>query len=125
MSPLVLEEEDSEKILWENPKPDSPRFCKVLEFFFKKETKEYINERIHFYEYKIAQLPPLEYENILITFDFDKTMVDGKVQNAMTDSSSRSCSICDAKYSELLDVHNMHYFGDKLKYGIPYLHMLI
>ena len=46
-------EKDSNTIVWQNPRPSSPRFCRPIRFQFKKETFEVANTEVQYIEIQI------------------------------------------------------------------------
>ncbi|KAF2891826.1 hypothetical protein ILUMI_14347 [Ignelater luminosus] len=87
--------------LWENPRPSSTRFCRPIKFMYMKETTESIRKEVVKVRDEVAKLNPYEIhindKLVPINFVLHLTMVDGKVINALTESSSQSCHICKCK----------------------------
>lgn len=88
MTPLLLEANESKAVVWKCDKPNSPRYCKILEFAYKKETTTYIRSRLHFYEEQILTVRDFVCDETVVSFKFHITMIDGKVANAL----NRTCS---------------------------------
>ncbi|CAG9570194.1 unnamed protein product [Danaus chrysippus] len=90
---------DNQKVLWENPTPSSARFCRPIRFRFVKETTDVTNAEINYVKNSINNLVATEVdidgEKFLVHSQFVMTMVDGKVCNAATGTTSTSrCYIC-------------------------------
>ncbi|CAH1101898.1 unnamed protein product [Psylliodes chrysocephalus] len=82
--PLQLVSGDkNEKVLWNNPTPSSPRFCRPIRFCFIKETNDVTEEEITHLKSAFTSLVPTEVDlggtKLLIKHKFIMTMVDGKV----------------------------------------------
>lgn len=92
---------DHKKVIWQNPTPSSPRFCRPIRFRFLKESTNVTKEEINYVEESVKALKPTEINlnDIKFTFKhvFEMTMVDGKICNAATETKSSSrCYICGA-----------------------------
>lgn len=130
--PLQLVCGDSnEKVLWNNPTPSSPRFCRPIRFRFIKETNDVTEEEIRYVKNAISSLVPTEVDiagtKFLIKNTFIMTMVDGKVCNAATGTKSTSrCYICGATSKDFnkLDYSREVNFA-ALEFGISVLHARI
>lgn len=90
--PLQLISKSGNKIIWKNPRPSSTRYCWPIRFQFQKETSQLsINEERYFKE-KINPLKRsvifIHNRNINVEHSLQLTMVNGKVCNALTESSS-------------------------------------
>lgn len=131
--PLQLQTtlQEEQIILWKNPRPSSVRFCRPIRLQFLKETKEAIKIEREYIETQISQLTPLTITNpikIIIKYRLILTMADGKVWNALTDTSSQICYICKATPKEMnkLDlVCNRSLDAATLAFGISPLHCWI
>jgi hypothetical protein len=73
----------SNKILWENPRKSSTKFCRPIKFLLKKETPITTVEEINAVELQIKSLNPthIVYNNmnIYIKHTLIFSMIDGKV----------------------------------------------
>jgi hypothetical protein len=129
--PLQLRSQDENTfVLWTNPHPSSVRYCRPLRFQFLKETTAVIKSEEKYVTSQINQLMPLkltEPSEITIHFNLMLTMADGKVWNALTDTSSMTCYICKAKPTELkkFDPSTHRINESALSFGISPLHCLI
>lgn len=95
--PIKLIDSTNSRVIWENCKPSSTRLCRPIRFAFCKETKEVIKEEVARVESEIAVLQPTRIGNMNINHRLLLTMVDGKICNALTETSSAMrCFICGA-----------------------------
>lgn len=106
--PLQLISKSGNKIIWKNPRPSSTRYCWPIRFQFQKETSQLsINEERYFKE-KINPLKRsvifIHNRNINVENSLQPTMVNGKVCNALTESSSAKCYIYGANPKEMNDL---------------------
>lgn len=86
--PLQLETMEG-KVLWKNPVPNSPRYCRPIRLAFEKETVAITREEVRNIEEQIANLNSTQFETKSGTiFDIKHevycTMLDGKVICALT-----------------------------------------
>lgn len=123
---------DGKKVLWKNPTPSSPRFCRPIRFRFVKESNDVSKEEIEYIENSISSLTPTEVnifgKKFFIRHIFKMTMVDGKVCNAATDTKSTSqCYICGKTTKHFNDLSN--YTSEvnvaAIEFGISVLHARI
>ncbi|XP_065092812.1 uncharacterized protein LOC135713609 [Ochlerotatus camptorhynchus] len=121
------------KVLFQNPRPSSTRFCRPVRIQLVSETTEVsINEKKHI-ENQIDQLVPtvitVEGRTIIVRYEMVLTMVDGKVCNAVTgNKSSQTCYICNAtpKLMNNLDsVTERVENSDAFQFGLSTLHAWI
>ncbi|XP_036148284.1 uncharacterized protein LOC118647442 [Monomorium pharaonis] len=115
-------------ILWSNPR--SVRYSRPLRFQFLKETATVIRTEEEYVTSQITKLLPLKLEQpfeIMVNFKMVLTMADGKVWNALKDTSSMMCYICKATSKNLkqLDLSNRCIDESALSFGISPLHCLI
>jgi hypothetical protein len=128
----VIKVLNTQVILWENPRPSSTRYCRPLKFLYAKETKEVTKTEVGRVEKEIMELKSVELNInnsvLCINYTMLMTMVDGKVINTLTESSSQLCYIfkCNPTYMNNLD--NIKRFvvdEDNVKYGMSSLHAWI
>lgn len=124
----VAQEDNSSKvILWNNSRPGSTRFCRPIRFLFAKESDELIRSEVDYIEDQIKNLIPTKVsfgENtIWVKHNLLLTMVDGKVCNSLTETSSQTCYICGAtpKTMNKLDTHTS-VEPEYYKFGLSPLH---
>lgn len=87
--------------VWENPCCSSTRYCRPLKFLFAKESTQLIQTQIQNMKNQIANLRPklliIDGREIVIEYTLLLTMIDGKVCNAVTNTTSaQRCYICGA-----------------------------
>ena len=90
------------KVIWENPVPQGPSFCRPLRLAFEKETHENSSAIKTDLEVQVAGLSDqkTQIDNQSVTFKtcVHTCMLDGKAKNAASGhKSSQSCFICNAK----------------------------
>lgn len=126
--PLQLVYGPEKKVLWQNPTPSSPRYCRPIRLRFVKETIDVTKEEI---DYITSQIEALSTTNIdgkvSIKHKMLFTMVDGKVCNAATNTkSTMRCYICNATSSEFNDLTKKRPINtEKLRFGLSLLHARI
>lgn len=130
--PIRLVSEAKNKIIWKNPRPSSTRYCRPVRFQFKKETTEVSVKEEKYIKDKITMLKPTEFnlpkKRIIVKHSLHLTMVDGKVCNALSQSSSAKCYLCGAKPTEM---NNLEKCLDKeirekyFEFGLSPLHSYI
>ncbi|KAL4126307.1 hypothetical protein QTP88_010529 [Uroleucon formosanum] len=132
--PLKLQCSVNQKILtiWQNPTPSSTRFCRPIKFMLKKETKENTLLEVADIEKQIKNLIATNLtigdKELQINHKLIFSMVDGKVCNSMTETSSQTCYICGVtpKNSNNIDeLTNKKIKEDNLKFGLSSLHAWI
>lgn len=122
-----------ERIVWHNSRPASPRFCRPLKIEFKKETAQHAQLQVENVRNQERQLVPLEIEvngnKINVSYKLQLTMVDGKICNALTDTTStQRCYLCNATSAEFNDIDaiiSRPLNDDNLQYGLSTLHAWI
>lgn len=126
--PLQLVYGPEKRILWQNPKPSSPRYCRPMRIRFVKETNDITNEEINYIKGQVTALSSTEIDNnISIKHKMLFTMVDGKVCNAATHTkSTMRCYLCDATSSEFNDLTKKRACKkENLSFGLSLLHARI
>lgn len=89
-------------IIWQNPRPSSPRYCRPIRMQWKKETKALSIDEKMYVENQVLSLQPTVAttsagQDIRITHQLHMTMIDGKICSAITDTpSSQTCYVCGA-----------------------------
>lgn len=125
--PLQLIIGNNKKIVWQNPTPSSPRYCRPIRLRFIKESNDITNQEISHIKSKINALIPTKYEDTSIEHKMLFTMVDGKVCNAATHTKySMKCYICNATSKEFNDLNKKREtIKGNLKFGLSLLHARI
>ena len=92
-------------IFWQNPKVSSTKYCRPIHFQFKKETKQTTKEEVKHIQAQIQNLQPSHVivgnVELAIKHKLILTMVDQKVCNSITDTSSQKCYICAASPKDM------------------------
>ena len=127
MVPLQLTCGVNKKVIWQNPTPSSPRFCRPIRIRFIKETADVIAEEIAYMENKIAGLKPTQLQDIAVEHVMMLTMIDGKVCNAATTTkSTMRCYICGATSRQFNDLDRTCVDNQSsYKFGLSILHARI
>ena len=129
----VRNDNDETLLIWNNLKPSSPRFCRPLRLQFLKETvQSTLAEKDHV-EKQIENLLPfdtvLSSRNVRVVYQLAFTMIDGKVKNAVTGTSSAMrCYICKTTSKDFNDLDSMlkkEVDKDNFRFGIGSLHAWI
>lgn len=118
------------KIIWQNPRPSSTRYCRPLKIEFIKEStavsveeKKRIDDQIKDLQPNIVQL---DGHNIKVKHSLIFAMIDGKVCNAVTNTTStQKCYICGATIKEFNDIAKVltrPIKTENLEFGISVLH---
>lgn len=133
--PLRITPSDAKDIaLWDNPTPQSVRYCRPLRLQFIKETKEAILEEKRWGEDQISRLPTFSFKlsnGFTVNFkcEFYLTVIDGKILNIIeSQPSQQTCAICGATPSQFWDIDGILERPLKqsaLKHGISPLHAWI
>lgn len=129
--PLRLVCGTSKKVVWRNPRPSSPRYCRPIRFRFLKETAEVIREEVDHIQQKINSLQKTVIERGTTTFVIKPvlilTMVDGKVCNAITETASTMrCYICGLTSKDLNNLKKATRAKEcNVQFGLSTLHARI
>ena len=123
--PLRLTAMDG-SLVWNNSTPSSPRFCRPISLEFCKETKSKLKDVEQRVGCQVASLQPLQDPAATVHYHLTMTMVDTKVVNALTDTSSQSCSMCGARPSMFNDLEAVSARPvSNTSYGLSILHTWI
>ncbi|XP_076034196.1 uncharacterized protein LOC143020994 isoform X2 [Oratosquilla oratoria] len=129
--PIRLSLRDCNKIIWQNPAPSSPFYCRPVKLSFSKETAENTRQEILELQEAIANLPPTVIENVEVHHKLILTMVDGKVCQALTNTpSAASCYICKPKtnpsaMNNLQTIEEKEIDENAFSFGLSPQHLLI
>lgn len=119
-----------EKIIWQNPRPSSTRYCRPLKISFLKESIEVsLAEKLRV-DKEIKQLTSSEFmfnnQKIGVSHSLIFCMVDGKICNSLTGTTStQRCYICNATSKDFNSIDkmiSMKINTENLKFGISVLH---
>lgn len=128
---LIANVNERKKTIWQNPTPSSTRFCRPIRMRFIHETTDVTIEEIKLIEDQIKLLNitevPLNDTIIKIKHTMLLTMVDGKVCNAATGTSSTmKCYICGFTSKDFNNLDKKFTENpDNLKFGLSTLHARI
>ncbi|CAH0563057.1 unnamed protein product [Brassicogethes aeneus] len=119
-------------IIWQNSRPSSTRFCRPLKFAFAKETKELTREEVNSIDEEIDNLKPTivirNNSTLTINHCLIFSMIDGKVCNSVTNTSSQKCYIwgCCPKEMNILEKWDaVTVEPELLRFGLSTLHAWI
>ena len=83
---------DTHKIIWQNQRPSSPRYCRPIKLEFVHETTEILQNETKYIGGQIKNLTStnlvINELSISIKHNLVMTMIDGKVMNAITQTAS-------------------------------------
>lgn len=129
---LQVDHELNKKILWQNPRTSSTRFCRPVRIQFTKETNDVIKAEFSDIENQIDQLSTTKINannnEYIIHHKLLRTMVDGKVCNSLMSSSSQKCYICNAgpqQFNNLNYIKTLPINPVALNLGLSTLHAYI
>lgn len=116
-------------LVWQNPRPSSPRYCRPWRLQMAPETSELSRQEAANLQIERADLLPTKNEEWCIKHDLKLTMVDGKMINALTDTSSAMrCYLCGATSKDFNKINfclKKTVKTENLEYGISSLHAWI
>lgn len=128
--PLQLRD-NSGNVVWQNPRPSSTMYCRPIKFIFSKETTDFTVTETNKILEEINQLVPtignVDGKEVSVKHELLFTMIDGKVCNAMTETSSaQKCYICGAT-PKFMNDESREFMVNKenLGFGISPLHAWI
>lgn len=119
--------------VWQNPHPASTVYCRPLKMQFLKETIEISKKEKSHMDQEILNLSPTNFRLknnsvILVKHELYMSMVDNKMINSITGTSSQKCYLCGASPIEMNDIDAvLKRTVDKnhLSFGITSLHAWI
>ena len=126
---LVVKDQNS-KVIWQNPVPSSPRFCRPIRIRYTQETVQVTSEENTYICNQITELKKtsLAGGTIFIDYKFLLTMVDTKVCNAITGTSSgMRCYICkhtSKEFNQLIG-RDATITEETISFGLSVLHARI
>lgn len=130
---LISENESQTHVLWKNPRPSSTRFCRPIKIIHARESTDLVQEETGKIQKQIDALKPYEAlihrKNVKVNYELCLTMIDGKVCNALTETTSaQRCFLCGATTSEF---NNLELISqkpineDNYRFGLSSLHAWI
>lgn len=130
--PIRIIRYSNRSVIWENPRPSSPRFCRIIKFMYKKETQQLIKEECEYVKKQISDLRPTIVKiddnglNIRVNHELIMSMIDGKVCNVIAENkSSQRCYICNVTSKEMNRNIVNEPNEDMYQFGISSLHAYI
>lgn len=117
--------------IWKNLSPGSKFLCRPIRFEYVKEDKITTQRLVDSIQKEISSLTPVSVEIngqvIKVSFQGQFSMIDGKVANAVTDTTSTwKCNICGKISSQFhLDSDSTNVNENALQFGISPLHARI
>lgn len=129
----VDQQSKEEIIVWKNPRPSSPRFCRPLRLQFLRETAESTLNEVRIVEEQIKSLRPFESisdgKQVSVVYQLAFTMIDGKICNVVSSTkSAQRCYLCGATskdFNAIDAVLERKVDETNLKFGLSTLHMWI
>lgn len=117
------------QVIWSNPRPSSPRYCRPVKFLYTKETKDVVIREIKALQSEMDNLQSTIIEGgIEVKHKVYFTMVDGKTINILTETANARCNLCRAgpkQLSDLSTVRNREIDENSLLFGLSTLHAWI
>merc|ERR1711872_1113946 len=129
--PIKVVHKSSSSLLWHNPVPSSPIYCRPVKLEFIKEKDEVIHQEFQRMANEIDNIHPTIIEDIIVFHEFIPTMVDGKVTQSLSGSkSSSTCTIRDpptkpSQMNDLSAIKKKKPSQEMLSYGISPLHLYL
>lgn len=130
---MLASDSESEVVVWKNPRPSSPRYCRPLRLQFLKETVQSTVAEKKIVDEQIASLVTFNSvvgdNNVEVKYELSFTMIDGKVRNAITNTASAQrcylCNLTSKNFNNLQLVEQTKCDSSKLNFGISSLHAWI
>ena len=129
---LICHIGNQKKVLWQNPATSSTRYCRPIRIRFIRESKYVTNDEIEYVENQIKGLRKSEIinafgGNLQIKHIFLFTMIDGKVCNAATNTTSTmKCYACGQTSKDFNELNKKTTESrETLKFGLSILHARI
>lgn len=119
------------ELLWQNPTPSSPRYCRPIRIQFIKESTDMITKEIQYVEDKIRSLQESRVsvagKNLTVKHAMLFKMIDGKIYNAATETTcTMKCYICGATSKNFNDLSKTKEIDpETLKFGLSVVHARI
>lgn len=119
------------KVIWQNPTPSSPRYCRPIRIRFVKESTDITLQEIEHVKNATnainTSVISVQNNNYSITYVMMPTMVDGKVCNAaMQTKSTLRCYICGLTSKDFNDLTKTRDVNpEALQFGLSILHIRI
>jgi len=129
----VNHKNEKEIIVWKNPRPSSPRFCRPIRLQFLHENTQATKNEINYIEEQIKTLVPfkkiIDGKEISIRYNLALTMINGKVCNAVSSTlSAQRCYLCGAtskQFNQIDEIIKKELNENYLRFGLSTLHAWI
>lgn len=120
-------------VVWKNPRPSSPRFCRPIDLRYEKESVDLTKKVVDNVQEQINKLTPFEDvvdgKRCVVSYKLCLTMIDNKVCNALTETTSAMrCYLCRSTSKDFNDIDKIlkqPIIEDHLKFGLSTLHCWI
>ena len=120
-------------VLWKNPRPSSPRFCRPIKLQFLYETAESTRAEVDYIKDQEKILLPFQTvfvgKQINVSYKIVLTMIDGKVCNSLSHTTfPRRCFLCKCTSKQFNNIDEMlqeKIDRENLVFGISSLHAWI
>ncbi|XP_060800854.1 uncharacterized protein LOC132903670 [Amyelois transitella] len=117
-------------VIWQNPSPASTRYCRPIKIEFQKESVDVSIQENREIENQISNLREstvnIENKTLKIRYELILSMVDGKVCNALTETTSTmKCFLCGATsklFNNIDEMVKRDVNTDNLRFGLSILH---
>ena len=118
---------NNNKLIWQNPTPSSPHYCRPIRIRFVKESTDITNEEIEYVQSSVNTLQDTEVTLGDTLFSVKHTMKPTMVCNAATQTTSTMrCYICGATCKDFNNLtKSREVKPDTLKFGLSILHARI
>lgn len=120
-------------IVWKNPRPSSPRYCRPVKIEFGQESVNLTKKTVDDVQQQIKNLTPFETtiagKKVSVTYNLSFTMIDTKVCNSLTNTSSAQrcylCQLTSKNFNNIDEIINIPIVEEHLKFGLSSLHCWI
>lgn len=127
---IIIDKSKKEIIIWKNPRPSSSRFCRAIKIEFLLETAECTRLEVDNIKEQERYLTPLQTivdaKEINVTYKLGLTMIDGKVCNSLTSTSSSQryylCQCTSKQFNNIDEILKKEIKEANLQFGISSLH---
>lgn len=131
--PIKVVDLSTNLVVWQNSRCSSVRYCRPISIKFVKETPQHTKDVVDNIKRQINELVPslINKEGSIVEVNHELllTMIDGKVAQVLTDTSSSSvCTICGARPREMNDLNKVSSKPENeeaFQYGLSTLHAWI
>lgn len=126
-------ESNTEIVVWKNPRPSSPRFCRPIRLQFLHENVESTVNEVDDIEKQVESLVSFTTQvhgmEICVKYSMTFTMIDNKVCNAVSGTkSTQRCYLCGATskdFNNLDEILQKEVTEINLRFGMSTLHAWI